>query len=345
MAIASAASVGLRTIVLCLHEEWLNQWKSRIQQNMSSNVKIGWTSNEDVCEWQDCDVVLMFMSCPSHCVTIIHSAALTCGLVIVDEVHHVSCKSYIQALCKIRHRFSLGLTATPKKHKELNKRIEWMIGEPCCKIERLPDQRVQVNMISYSLGRQREILTKEGNKHFAVMVTLLTKDAVRNRLLLDVIRLLFRSQPNRKGLLLSERVEHLKVLHRQLDPAICAVITHDIHTEMSKKERAARKRLRQELRFEKFITLSTYQMFGEATDFDGDFVILASPKADAEQSTGRIMRGRTLAHSPVIIDVVDPFSCFDIWRWNRLRFYQKMDYDILHLTEQQIFSAADRTTQ
>src|SRR5207244_4381673 len=128
----------------------------------------------------------------------------------------------------------------------------------------------------------------------------LTRDPVRNELLVSLIQRLYAKFPQRKGLLLTARVAHAKRLYALLNnPDMCAVITSKVHTDMSSTERRQRKRRREETTFDKFITLSTYPMFAEAVDFDGDFVILATPKVRVEQPTGRVTRGRLGRERPV----------------------------------------------
>ena len=197
-------------------------------------------------------------------------------------------------------------------------------------------------MITFTMGQQQEIVYKNGTIGLSSMITSLAKDVLRNKLLVDIITLLYQKFPGRKGLLLSDRVDHLKQIYRLLDPEICAIITGVLHTEMTKPERAKMKKTRQEIQFNKFVTLSTFKMFSEAVDFDGDFVILATPKVNIEQSTGRILRGRALAHNPVIFDIVDPFSSFDTWRWARLTHYTKRGYEIIYLKELQVYNEANK---
>lgn len=341
--IAVALHFGLKVIVLVHTDFLLSQWKKRIEDFVISSgtpVKIG-LIQQDVCESVGCDFVLA--SIQSLHSRDYPSETLRCGLMVVDEVHHIAAATFSKVLGKVKHYYSMGLTATPKRGDHLEHMIEHLVGACCFKMEVPKNDKVQVNMITYSLGQQREIKYKNGTTGLSSMVTNLTKDALRNKLLADIIKLLYMKFPTRKGLLLSARVDHLKQIYRRLDPSMCAIITGNVHTEMTKKERALAKKQREELKFTKFITLSTFKMFSEAVDFDGDFVVLATPKVNIEQSTGRILRGRDLTHSPVIFDVVDPFSSFDVWRWSRFNFYKKRGYEIVCLKEFQIYNEFKRT--
>jgi superfamily II DNA or RNA helicase len=341
--IAVALHFGLKVMVIVHTDFLLSQWKKRIEDFVTSSgapVKIGMIQ-QDVCETEGCDFVLASIQS-------LHSRdydpeSLRCGMMVVDEVHHIAAATFSKVLGKVKHYYSVGLTATLKRGDHLEYVIEYLVGSCCFQMKIPKNDKVQVNMITYSLGPQKEIVYDNGTTGLSSMVTILTKDTLRNKLIEDIINLLYLKFPTRKGLLLSERVDHLKQIYRKLDPSMCAVITGNIHTEMTKKERAQEKKKREELKFTKFLTLSTYKMFSEAVDFDGDFVILATPKVSIEQSTGRILRGRDLKHNPVIFDLVDPFSSFDIWRWTRFNFYKKRGYEIICLKELQIYNEIKQT--
>ena len=83
-------------------------------------------------------------------------------------------------------------------------------------------------------------------------------------------------------------------------------------------------------------------MFSEAVDFDGDFLILSTPKTKVEQAVGRILRGKSLEHQPVVFDIVDPFSIFEHQRWSRHRFYSKRGYELCSLQDTDIFQEANK---
>ena len=339
MALYIACKLGLNCIILAHNDVLISQWTQRIKSCITGPVKIG-LIQQDICEYENCDFIICSMK-SIHCRQY-PKEALKCGLVIVDEAHHVAATSYSDAVDKIDYFYSMGLTATPKRGDRLEYISEWLLGPQSFQIILPLDSKVQVNMITYSMGSQKEIKYKNGTLGLSTMVSSLTKDIIRNRLLLDVIKLLHKKFPTRKGLLLSARVDHLKQLYRDLDSSMCAIISGQIHTEMTNKERAASKRRREEVKFDKFLTLSTYDMFAEAVDFDGDFVIFATPKVHVEQPAGRIMRGKDLNYTPVIFDIVDPFSSFETWKWARYSFYKKRGYEIINLNERQIFAEAKK---
>jgi superfamily II DNA or RNA helicase len=328
---------GMKTLVLAHSDFLLCQWKARIEQFVDGDVKIG-LLQQDSCIYENCDFVLGSLQS-------IHArdypkAALVYGLVIVDECHHIAASTFFHAMSKLTYVYSLGLTATPTRNDGLTKVLEYTLGPVAFRSLAPQNNQVQVNMITYTLGKETEIIYKNKVIGISSMLTNLTKDRLRNSVITSLISLMYKTYPNRKGLLLSDRVDHLKELYRNMDQSMCSIITGNIHTEISTKERSKRKRDRQELTFDKYLTMSTYKLFEEAVDFDGDFIILATPKVRVEQCTGRILRGRNTSIRPLIIDLVDPFSSFARWAKTREGFYAKNGYEVLQILEKQIIQQA-----
>jgi superfamily II DNA or RNA helicase len=61
-----------------------------------------------------------------------------------------------------------------------------------------------------------------------------------------------------------------------------------------------------------------------------DTLIMATPKREIEQCTGRIMRKKKndRVHTPLIIDIADEFSNFKAWTQKRIKFYKDKNYKI-----------------
>lgn len=333
MAIKISCDLGKKCFILAHKDDLINQWIERIKKCVSSHVRIG-KIKCDECDFKDCDFVVCSMqSLYRHQYN--NKDIFNAGLLIIDEAHHLPSESYQTVFKQFSFCYSLGLTGTFRRSDRKQYLIPWLIGSISVEVQLPPNENVEVNMIDFTMGKKKEIKYRTNQIALSSMISALTKEPLRNTLIIDIIKLMYHKQPHRKGLLLSHRVEHLKQLYRDLDPNMCAIISSKIHTNMTNKERASRKRNREPIVFEKFLTLSTYDMFSEAIDFDGNFIILATPKPHVEQSTGRIMRGRDI--SPVIFDIVDNYSIFEGWKFARSSFYTKNGYKVLKLTEKQIY--------
>ena len=321
IAIAVACSLGLKTAVICHQNFLMNQWTERFESFTTGKVKVG-RLQQDTIDTLDKDVVM----CSIHSILSrdYDKEHLTFGLIIVDEAHHITAPTFSRVLQKLHYQYSLGLTATPYRADNLEKVIYSLVGQPCYTVEREKRPDVQVNLIKHSSGHQTIIQYKNGVVGSSRMVTMLTEEKQRNELLLKVINAM--DQEGRKGLLLSDRVAHLEYLHQRLGTDKSAIICGKINTDPPPNKTDAPV-------FNKFLTLSTFHMFSEAVDFNGNFIILATPRSRVEQCTGRILRGHSTI-KPVIIDIVDPYSIFHFMAEKRQTYYRsKCGYEIIHLND------------
>ena len=80
---------------------------------------------------------------------------------------------------------------------------------------------------------------------------------------------------------------------------------------------------------------STFSMAREGLDIARlDTIILLSPSSSIEQAVGRVLRPNPDKKTPLVLDVVDPFSLFHTMAQKRLRFYQKSTYEVQDVTHE-----------
>jgi superfamily II DNA or RNA helicase len=152
----------------------------------------------------------------------------------------------------------------------------------------------------------------------ASFITALTEDAERNRLVVSTIRKYH--QTGRKILVLSDRRFHCDYMLAQcrnsgIDAGLYlgGMSSTDLDASASKS-----------------VILATYALATEGLDIPTlDTLVLATPKSDVVQATGRILReGFGKVNGPVIIDVVDSFSIFYAQFNKRKAFYNKSGFDL-----------------
>ena len=317
IALRLVSKMGLKTLILC-HKEFLcEQWRERIAQFLP-RARVG-TIRQKVVDVEDCDIVI----------AMVQSVALHeyppgtfdgFGLTVVDEVHHMACRCFSQALQRTWARYNLGLSATPKRSDGLTKVLFWYLDRILYEARR-PVERVRVRMVEYVDTAQRELFIGQGRLNIARMVTELTEMADRNDLLTDL--LLAELREGRRVIVLSERLAHLRELSDRFRRAETG------HTDgwyvggMKPAERDASNGCD--------LIWATYSMASEAYDNPGlNTMLLASPKGNVEQSVGRILRGDASQRTkePRVIDVADVFSVFDAFAQRRRRLYDRMQYEV-----------------
>ena len=84
------------------------------------------------------------------------------------------------------------------------------------------------------------------------------------------------------------------------------------------------------------ILFATYQMAAEGFSVKKlNTVILATPRKNVEQSTGRIFRQRISERkvAPHIIDIIDSHECYRRRWWIRRKFYKDCQYTFQHINK------------
>jgi superfamily II DNA or RNA helicase len=137
----------------------------------------------------------------------------------------------------------------------------------------------------------------------------------------EIISDILKIEPDRKILLLSDRRNHLENMKELFDKhnMSCGLYYGGLKQEALKISET------------KQILLATFNMTAEGFDLPSlNTLVLASPKSDIIQASGRILREKEECrkYQPLIIDIVDKFSIFNNQAKKRVVYYKKSKYDI-----------------
>ena len=240
----------------------------------------------------------------------------TCGLVIVDEAHHICAATFSRAMRRLPAARILGLSATPKRPDGLGYALPWFLGPVRYRAERTYDRAdVQRHLYAPPEAQQQEIFCR--NKVLLpAMVTRMLKDFRRNSLLLRLIRETMAE--GRHLIVLSERLALLEHL-RKLLAAKFELGMYVGGMSAAEREASATKPL----------VLATYSMCAEGLDIPRlDTLLLATPRTNVEQSVGRILRAHPAKAQPRVLDVVDEYSVFQGMAQQRMRLYRKHGFEL-----------------
>ena len=246
------------------------------------------------------------------------------GFTIFDECHHLGAQYFSKTLQKVQTKKMLGLSATPKREDGLTKVFEMFLGKPIYwEKVRDPDPTVQVKAVHITC--QDPNYTKipydyKGDIVIARLITFIVECKERNE---EIVRWIHEicADKNRKLLILSARIEHLRVL----DSMVNSEISRSYYIGGMKEEERETGAQNSQL------LLASYSMASEAMNIKAlNAVILASPRSNVEQSTGRILRVRISERivEPLIVDIIDPHDpTMSQWK-RRLTYYKKCNYNI-----------------
>ncbi|MHB1953789.1 MAG: DEAD/DEAH box helicase [Sulfobacillus sp.] len=330
MAIKSMTEVRRKTLVIVNKEFLMDQWVDSIVR--FSNARVG-TWQRDKADLENKDVVI----------AMIHSLCLKdypqeyfdqFGYVIVDECHHLGSEMFSRCLPKISARFTLGLSATPKRRDGLSDVFYFFLG-PLFHVERrIGNNRVLVKQIEVCADLPAyQVIRGQSTLNTPAMVSALADCRERNRLILEVLRA-FCAQ-GRKTLLVSHRREsHLPALRQAIESAglkdrhgrpITCGLYHG-RTGMNKKKYLDL--LETSARCD--VILGTFQVASEGLDIpDLNSLVLSTPTIEVEQAVGRILRKTHRDLPPVVVDLVDMFANFPKQAQERRRFYVSEDYQLM----------------
>ena len=249
------------------------------------------------------------------------------GFTIFDECHHLGAGHFSKALMKVQTKVMLGLSATPKREDGLTKVFEWFLGTPVYwEKVREADPSVIVQPVYVECQDNTYTNVPVNWKQEPVMGKLLTQVvecAPRTRQVADLI-LEICADDKRRILVLSERIGHLNSIEALLAAAPKVPTMGYYIGGMKEEVREAGAATAQ-------VLLASYAMASEAMNIKTlNCVVLASPRKNVEQSTGRILRVQANKRvvAPLIVDIVDVHGVYrSQWR-KRCIYYRKCNYTI-----------------
>lgn len=319
VALNIACRMGLKTMVVTHKEFLMDQWIERIRQFVP-RARVG-KLQQDTCEVEGRDIVVAMLQ--SICLKQYHTSTFEgFGLLIIDEVHHISAPVFSRSLFRVCCPYMLGLSATPHRKDGLTKVIEWFLGPIFFTVTRREQRHVSIQTISYRSEAYRRPLPtmRTGTINMAQVITNLCEDRTRNDIVVQTAMSLVTQ--GRKLMILSERRLHCEYLVARLQPLL-GTIGKTIGLYIGGMNQAALKHAEAS-----DAIVATYSQANEGLDIPSlDTLLLATPKSDVVQSVGRILReashvSKRSEQQPLVVDVVDAHAIFYAQFTKRKAYYK-----------------------
>ena len=317
MAIFIMCSLKKKTLII-VHKEFLvDQWKERIKQ-FAPKAKIGLIQGSKI-DIDNKDVViglLQSISMRDYDPVIFSSF----GLLVVDEIHRSAAEVFSKALGKLNIMYSLGLSATIKRKDGLHNVFLWHIGQIVFKGKNNKDEDNIINFKQHAFKPRnafKEHTLRNGTVNFSRMINDICESGPRTSFIVEIILDTFKTDHNRKMLVLSDRRGHLEALSALISTS--STLTCGFYFGGMKQEELKNSETRD-------VILGTFQMSQEGLDIKGlDTLVLASSKTDIIQACGRILRDKPCdrKNNPLIIDITDDHSVFASQAKKRLSYLKK----------------------
>lgn len=297
-ACALMATLNVPTLVVVHKEFLLKQWKERIAQFLP-NAQVG-EARQDTCDFVGKHIVIglvqslasrdygpLFKSWP--------------GLIIVDECHRVSARTWSAVPLKYPCRWRLGLSATPRRKDGTADVFKYSIG-PIIFVSKEVRLAPKIKRIFTDFDLHAY---KSANLSFLtdnMVLKFLCSSKARNSLIVENLRKAL--ETGRKVIVLSKRIEHLKKLQRELQESY--VLNPKTETPTTGLFIGGLSEEEQDSAAKCQCIFATFQLVAEALDIPAlDTLFLVTPASDIEQAAGRILRPFEGKKDPVIVDFRD----------------------------------------
>ena len=340
MALAIAAKLKRRFLIVVDKEFLMNQWRGEITA-LLPGLRVGILQGDKLqtsVEEFDCTICMIQTLVQRE---FPEDTFRSYGFTIFDECHHLGAAHFSRALLKVQTKYMLGLSATPKRDDGLTKVFEWFLGKPVYwEKSREPDETVIVRCEQFTCddAAYTEVPTDyRGEMIMARLLSRVVECTERTQKIAQIIKEIC-ADPNRRVLVLSERIGHLKSIEELLGTS---------GLTMSYYVGGMKEAVREEGAKTARVLLASYAMASEAMNIKTlNAVILASPRKKVEQSTGRILRTRIAERvvAPLIVDVVDVHGVYQgMWK-KRLAYYKKCAYKIVFGAQLEVMESSDDDT-
>jgi superfamily II DNA or RNA helicase len=291
-----ASKLKLKTLVLVHKQFLMDQWIERINQFIP-DARVGRVQS-DTFDIEDKDIVLAMIQSVSQR-EYPPELYTSFGLIITDETHRVSARSFSTVPGKFNPRYRLGLTATPRRKDGAEDVFFWHLGPIVFNAkEQRMNPKVRRVYTDFKLHAYKNLNPRLVTK--PLLLRFLCANTKRNETIVDQIILSVKA--GRRPIVLSERIEHLKDLQAMLlakwtDPSpvpSTGLYIGGMKEEEYEKSKAAT------------VMFATAQLLSEGFDHPIlDTLFLTTPMSDVEQSSGRILRPCEGKKDPVIVDIRD----------------------------------------
>ncbi len=334
MAIYIAHRLGVKTLVVTHKSFLLKQWQNQIKRFCETDAGTIRGKKIDIENKQFVVGMIQSMSMKDYDSDVFDKF----GLVIYDESHHCASKVFSQALMKTCCKYTLALSATPYRTDGLIKVMHWFLGETIYREKLRINNQVVAKVFNYTSADDKFTEKKYaygpqiGKPNIVKMMGNLIQLKQRTNNLINLINEI-RKDPDRKIIILSKYVDHLKEMKEGVDNLIKKDVEDGKILEDEVKTTlyigAMKQFQREEAEAEGDIFFATNDLAREGLDIERlNTVVLATSQKDVNQSVGRAMR-KLLENGdlrPLIIDFADDLSSFKNHCRLRKTFYRQCKY-------------------
>ena len=327
IALHAVAKLGVKTLIITHKSFLMDQWSTRIVDHLAmGDTKVARWVQDKCPNASDASIGIVLGSIQ----TLIQDrilerdiAAQKFGLVIYDECHHVSAKGFSRCLLKTDCiPMTVGLSATPSRPDGLMPMAFLFLGNIIAESKStIGTPRVFLRRSPCAVKMAYQRFSKKDLDH-STSITLLSQNAERNQFIVDMIKSIWKTEPRRAILVLSERRQHcddLKAATPNSHVFYAGTPLPDIKSGHA--------------------VFATYQMCAEGFDVPIlDTLVLATPISGLErleQCVGRILR-KPHPYAPEVYDISDRHAVYVAMGGKRHAYYKSKHYTVSDVVSTQV---------
>ena len=320
------------TLVIVNRNNLLEQWKERLSYFLDTNKKeIGQcgASKEKLNGKLD---VASFQALFKK--DNIEELVKNYGLVIVDECHHVAAFSFEKVLKAIRSKYVYGLTATPTRKDGWHKIIYMQCGDIRVRVsnKELKQNKEMEHTVIVKKTNYKYIPTEEKDKiQISEILSDMCHNVFRNSLIIEDIGKCI--SEGRIPIVLTERVEHLNILRKQLEYMNVPVVIYKGNMGKKKTKKIQDILKEADENNKSRIILATSSSIGEGFDDSRlDTLFLTMPvswKGRIIQYVGRLHREHEDKEKVIVYDYLDNMKVLEKMYNRRIKGYKIAGYEIV----------------
>jgi superfamily II DNA or RNA helicase len=339
MALYIISQLKKKTIIIAHIDFLLTQWRDRIKMFLP-DARIGILKQNKI-QVKNKDIViasLKSLAMKNYPPDIFKEF----GLCVVDECHLTSTELYSKAYPKLGCKYTMGLSATPKRKDGLSKVFKWYLGPILYNIsKRTQETGSIVECIQYNSTNTDYTKLETSNFGKVLMSRMINNICAYRKRTLFIVELIRKSiKEGRVIILLSERRNHLEEFYNEItEREICSVGYY----VGGMKERDLKESEKKQL------ILATYQMAAVGLDIPTlNTIVFASPRSEVTQAFGRILRKINKDLPPKGYDIIDnSIQVYSRQFNNRRRIYKrnKFKYNMSKVYDYEDTSVDELMTQ
>lgn len=338
-----------KTIIVVNKIPLMRQWEREIKQFLP-DARIGFIQGQKNVKIEETDIIIAMLQSLAK-IDYPMSFFADIGCCVIDETHNLASRIFSKVLGKLCCKYTIGLSATPKRSDGCEYVFKWHLGDIIYKSEvKRTGLPPIIKLIKLKSEHYKEIstvnkMTNQNQIQYSSMINDLINMPSRNQYIINTI--LKCMSEKRVLLVLSDRRNHLMTLYKLLEREKVNFTYGLFLGQMNSKKL--------EVSMACDVILATYSAFSEGVSKrDLNTVILVTPKkyvghlknsvkndnGKMEQIVGRIFRKEHTEKNPMIIDLCDDFSVYRNQSSQRTAFYKS------HFTNYQLIKTnVDLDTQ